>query len=614
MTIHVDQQDRASDSAGPGSAGPGQVSRSRVPDGSFLSQTQHRAVAFLERCVRDGEPLAALTGAPGSGKTVALNFVLAHCESGGDRIIRVNNFVAGPLSLHRVIASGLGIADAGDLSAEALEPALRKALAETGPAARPLLTVDDAQSLLPETLHYLCLLGGLRENGRPLLRILLVGRPGFSKRETVPLQFTLAAMAPDDARSVAEHAMAAAGVAASDSTIQEIVQVARGNWRSLDALCKGGIERILATAPRYPRTNEKLLERPSPPRAGRPRSGRPGSKRFGGWMALPALILVVAAGAGIAYQVGILGGQPRSDGSLAPARAVPQTRLAEALPKPPASPAMPAAVTPATPAPPVLAPSAPATRARTQPEPAASAPPPTTDSAQPATPPPAALPRVLSPAPYPSSVPAPAPATPAPATPAPATPAPATPAPATPAPVASAIGSTPPPQPPAPALGRYRVYNISACHHGVCPRWSIFDITRGSSFVAAFDFSALGLDPETIRKLREGAIDLTVTGSLESNGPAGRTLQADHLDKVTPHHRRHADTSSDAASVADGAPPLTQSPPPRFLAFPDGTPPAERAAAPDGQGPLQLAPAPFGAWPPSVPPPARLPPPVPLPQ
>ena len=198
-----------------------------MPD-VLLSRTQVQAVDFLERCAYELQPLAALVGAAGVGKTVALNAALARRGSTGDRVIRVRNFVAGPLSLHRVLASSLGVVEAAELSAEELEPVLRKALADAGQSEPPILAVDDAQSLLPETLRYLCLLGGLREAGRPLFRILLVGRPGFTLREPIPLQSTLESMGAQAASEIVEHGLATAGVTAVDEVIQDLVQHGRG--------------------------------------------------------------------------------------------------------------------------------------------------------------------------------------------------------------------------------------------------------------------------------------------------------------------------------------------------------------------------------------------------
>ena len=601
MTVHVDHQDPALKSAGPPKTA-----------NSLLSRTQIEAVGFLERCVRSGEPLAALTGSAGSGKTMVLNTALAHCGSAGDRIIRVNNFVAGPLSLHRVLASALGVGEAAELSAEALEPALRRALSEASKAAPPVLAVDDAQSLLPETLRYLSLLAGLRDNGRPLLRILLVGRPGFTVRHAMPVQFTLETMRGDDAREVAAKRLAAAGVTLADGAVQEIVQRAQGNWRKLDALLRTEIdnpERAQAEAAGRQKTGfqkagfQKTGMRPpsSLPRErtamaavsdNEPGVRRPGSSAA--WMiVLPGFLLAFAGGAVIAYQDGLLGSHhaPRH----APGTAIGHAAAPARAPSRP----MPAIQAPAMQAPAQPAPAQPAQPTTATPTPAAP---------KPATPPaPLAVPQQSSPV-------IAAPGTQTPATPE----ATSKPAPAPNRAVAPQAAPMPPrAAAPSGLTGQFRVSNVSSCHHGVCPRWSVFDLDRNAGTVAAFDPSGLHLDPETLQRLREGSIDLTVSGTLTKGGPDGRRLHANHLDAITPHHPHRSamaapPTTSEPVTSAPMAPapipsapimpaPVTQSPQPGFLAFPPGTPASERqpsgtAPADDRagrDGPLQLAPPPL---------------------
>ena len=314
MTVHVDHQDPPLKSAG----------QSKTAN-SLLSRTQTEAVDFLERCVRNAEPLAALTGSAGSGKTMALNTALARCGSAGDRIIRVNNFVAGPLSLHRVLAASLGVGEAAELSAEALEPALRRALAEASKVSPPVLAVDDAQSLLPETLRYLSLLAGLRENGRPVLRILLVGRPGFTVRHAMPVQFTLETMRSDDAREVAAKRLAAAGLTLADGSVQEIVQRAQGNWRKLDALLRTETDdpaRARGNAPRSETVGSRgptsragaqpaTRDRTAMVAASGAKAGTSRSAPSPVWMiVLPGLLLAFAGGAVIAYEGGLFGSRP----------------------------------------------------------------------------------------------------------------------------------------------------------------------------------------------------------------------------------------------------------------------------------------------------------------
>ena len=562
LDIHVDQQDRPPDLFG----------QPTMPN-ILLAGTQLLAVEFLERCLRDMEPLAALTGGAGTGKTLGLNTALTRRESAGDRVIRVNNFVAGPLSLHRVLAASLGVADAGELSAEELEPVLRKALAEIGQAEPPVLAVDDAQSLLPETLRYLCLLAGLREAGRPLFRILLVGRPGFTARQPMPLHFNLEPMQPNATREIVQHGLAAAGVMATEEKIQDIVQAAQGNLRTLVSLLQASVEeartrgrgRMTATGPQVKGTMR--------------RKSRPERRRsFGAWLVVPALLVVGAAGAAIVFHDGTPDrhdDKPIQASPIPPPAAPPVTKSTDmpagradqpvaSVPPPPSS------ISPPTPLP-----APPQSRAASGDAdhgvgqgvaaPASTEPPaPVPAPPHPATPPaPAAAPAPVAAMPVPPSatiVPAPQPQ-PQPQ--------------ASAVPQPQAVDRTPaPPVAPTQQAARFRVYNIGACHRGVCPRWSVTNLDQRSRFVAAFDLSALHLDRETMRRVREGTLDLIVSGSVRG-GPDGRILVADTLQTVIPHHGLLRPSSSEPADLA--APPQTQSPPPGFLALPVGSDSAEPA-------------------------------------
>ncbi len=533
----------------------------------LLAGTQLLAVDFLTRCMRDMEPLAALTGGAGTGKTTALNTALARQESAGDRVIRVNNFVAGPLSLHRVLAASIGVADAGGLSAEELEPVLRKALAGIGQAEPPILAVDDAQSLLPETLRYLSLLGNLREAGQPLFRILLVGRPGFTVRQSIPLHFTLEAMQPNAAREIVEHGLAAAGVMATADKVRDLVHGAQGNLRTLGSLVQAYIEE----ARRSGGGRRRMTAMPDAGLAAATRrKPRPARQRsFGAWLVVPALLVVGAAGAAIAYHDGA--GVRHDD---TPVAAVPGPRVAPTAVAPSEPPAAPPAVTPsaALASPPVSV------------SPPANVPSPPSGTVSPAAPTPAGPASLPPPTPLasgdaggaavraptvPTSTQSPAPVPPAAAVVRP---------PSLASPQASPDQVAPPPgqasvQPSIPVqqAAHFRVYNISSCHHGVCPRWSVTDLDQRSHFVAAFDLSALHLNRDITRRLREGIVDIIVDGSVTRAGPDGRTLVAETLQGVAPHHGLPRASPSEPVALV---PPPPQSPPPGFLAPPAGSPPA----------------------------------------
>ena len=570
MDIHVDHKDRET-------AFHGQPT---MPD-TLLSRTQIQAVDFLERCASEREPLAALTGAAGTGKTVALNTALARRESAGDRVIRVNNFVAGPLSLHRVLASSLGVAQAADLSAEELEPVLRRALADAGQAEPPVVAVDDAQSLLPETLRYLCLLAGLRDGGRPLFRILLVGRPGFTVRQPIPLQFTLESMRPEASREVVEHGLAAAGVTAIDEVVQNLVQQGQGNLRKLGVLLRESIGQAQQSGV-TPGSRRRVTTQSVQVAAGARPARRQSSRRsgLGPLLALPAVLVVGVAAAGVAYHEGWFG---------SPATAPEEKSVAQ--------------VAAAAPAPaPVLPPLAPVRNLPSQPVAAPASPPPPSGTAAPSAPTPApdATPTGLAQdgqpaAPGPDQVPP----TASPAVvPPPSQPArtaassqPSAPPPDAGPPDSGGAQSTAPARIVAGQRGHFRIYNIGACHRGVCPRWSVTDLDRQQRFVAAFDLASLHLDRETMQRVREGSLDLIVSGAVVRRGTEAAALDAAALQSVAPHRGRPrvAESPEDLSDPSSPVPP-TQSPPPGFLSLPPDIPPgAQPAASPyqPGNSPYQ---------------------------
>lgn len=551
MGINVDQQDRIghrANRAGSGSA-VGQPGAAGQAGGSAqteraLAPTQEAALAFIDACCRDMAPIAALSGAAGTGKSVVLASAAAMRERLGDRVIRISNFVAGPLSLHRVIAHALGVADAGELSVDELEPVLRRALDAIGRHEPPILAIDDAQSLLPETLRYLCLLAGLRDGGRPLFRILLVGRPGFTMRQPIPVQTTLEALAPDDARQMAERMLTARGIPANDEAVREIVQHAKGSLRKIDDL-------VTACAQELQRAGRKrltldMVQVAAGARA-QPRKARAVALRP--WMLAPALIAVLVAGYGIVRH------ESAADGLAGQAKSppVPDTAASPAAPdqfaaaQPPVAVREPPASPPVTVPPPVDAGATPLPDRQAQAAPDHGAPPAASSGASGPTvitetlPPPPSQPaggQAVAQLPIPpppagqfftSKAPARSAVPPQP----PASQAPVFRPPVVRSPSPSGLASTSPPI----DLSRYRLYNVGACHHGVCPRWAVLDLNRRSRSFAAFNPGGLGMPPATVQRLREGSLDLIVDGRINA-GSYGPSMDAVRLVSVEPHHGR----------------------------------------------------------------------------
>lgn len=485
MDTHLDHHDRSQTSIGQSFVG-----QSHVP-AHLLTEEQRVAADYLERSVRDLEPITALTGAPGTGKTVALNFALAQRDRAGDRIIRLRNFVGEPLTLHRALAATLGVTDARRLSAVELEPKLRRALTDAGQAEPPVLVVDDAHMLQPGTLRYLALLADLREAGRPLFRIVLAGRPAFAAQQPVPLLFTMEPLQPDAAREVAEHGLAVAGLAVSDETMEDIVLHSQGNLHMLYAMLDATVEEAQPGGKKRAGMLPGRL-------ASRARQMLGGTRRrqFG-----PAIVVgTLLAGSAVCAFIAFSGGLPHTRDSRVAALTPTRAERSDPVPQPsPAPPAMPASTTPVS-------------------------------------------------------------TTPASAT--------------APALVAAASNAGQPPAADVPVPQQataFRVYNISTCHHGVCPRWSVTDLDHHVHLVTAFNPASLHLDPGTLRQVRAGNLDLLVSGSVT---PDAHTLDAEALQSVVPHHGRlHAPAVAPIEPVDAEA--LPRSPPPGFLPIPSASPPPD---------------------------------------
>lgn len=525
MDTHLDHHDRSQTSFRQPLIG-----HPHVP-ADLLTEEQRVAADYLERSVRDMEPMTALTGAPGTGKTVALNFALAQRDRAGDRVIRLRDFVGEPLTLHRALAATLGVTDARKLSAVELEPGLRRALTDAGQSEPPVLVVDDAHLLQAGTLRYLGLLADLREAGRPLFRIVLAGRPEFTTQQPIPLLFTMEPLQPDAVREVAEHGLAVAGVAVSDETMADIVLHSQGNLHMLYALLGATVDEA------HPGRQRHAWRRQLRSSVGRMLGGthRPGLTP---WVVVGALL----AGSAFCAFMAFRNETPHPQDSKVAALATPPAEHADPAPAPALAPA-PASTT---------APVSTAAPASTAPAPASTKAPTTALSAITA----AVAAQQLAPPPS--------------------------------LPPSLASASLPPvPQPAAPAATvarpqqatAFRLNNISPCRRGVCPRWSVTDLDHHLHFVAAFNPASLHLDPGTLQQVRAGALDLLVIGSLT---PDGHTLSAEALQSVAPHRGRAPAAVAPIEPVdAEPLPLPPRSPPPGFLPIPPaGPPPFDPSAMP----------------------------------
>ena len=140
--------------------------RATAPVLPTLRAVQNACYEALSLALKEGHVFAALTGPEGSGKTIVLEAVLADRRDRALRCIRISDPDKVPSALADHIEQ---VAYAEASKPENLERHI-------------VLVVDDAHTASPELLTCLSRLAAMREPGRRVPQILLVGRPELWNR------------------------------------------------------------------------------------------------------------------------------------------------------------------------------------------------------------------------------------------------------------------------------------------------------------------------------------------------------------------------------------------------------------------------------------------------
>lgn len=145
------------------------------------------ALELVERAFRRGAGLALVLGSAGAGKTLLAADLMRLQELDGIPCARLALSSEGPVDLLQAAAAAFGL-DVAGASGAAVRAQLVAYLASQQRAGRTAtLVVDDAQHLEAQRLKELWQLGSPRSRPMPMLRLLLVGRPGLRDRMQQPL-------------------------------------------------------------------------------------------------------------------------------------------------------------------------------------------------------------------------------------------------------------------------------------------------------------------------------------------------------------------------------------------------------------------------------------------
>jgi type II secretory pathway predicted ATPase ExeA len=222
-----------------------------TPDSRELFQAEgHQEVrARLQIALAEHLPML-VWGDVGVGKSTSVRSALADVNQRAHRIIEIPEPRLKLRGFYRTLAQGLGLEPRfffGDLSEQ-----VRAVLAQTAKknGRHPILVVDDAQMLGPETLETLRLLTNpLLKQNKPGLTLLLVGDMTLGRRLALPanesflqrlrMTYRMPPVSDEEGRRYVAHRLRTAGgnpdVFLPDA-VEEILADANGRLRKIDEL------------------------------------------------------------------------------------------------------------------------------------------------------------------------------------------------------------------------------------------------------------------------------------------------------------------------------------------------------------------------------------------
>ena len=147
------------------------------PHGGFVLGASHRsALELLAGAMLAGRSAVVLTGEAQTGKTSLLETAIGMVSARGVHVVRVANWVPGPLSLKRLLSRVLGIPEPAQLSAADSDRAHAVLTAIPKGASHGVLAIDDADTLSTGALRYLT---QLCRQDRHAPQLVLVGAPAI---------------------------------------------------------------------------------------------------------------------------------------------------------------------------------------------------------------------------------------------------------------------------------------------------------------------------------------------------------------------------------------------------------------------------------------------------
>jgi len=149
-------------------------------DNLYLHDSFKRAMSYLLYAFHKGEGMVLITGRPGSGKTTLVNEIVSETSSVDMPVALVDCANLAGAELLELYLEALGVVAAEGVSNSR---AVRETLASMRQTQQPVLILDDAHLLSEEDLKTIYMLCNLKQQGVPLVQVVMAGQPQL--RETL---------------------------------------------------------------------------------------------------------------------------------------------------------------------------------------------------------------------------------------------------------------------------------------------------------------------------------------------------------------------------------------------------------------------------------------------
>lgn len=223
-------------------------------DQRWRSPVFDEPLVHLENAVSD-RMSAALFAPAGAGKTVLLRTLRARLPEARYHVRYVKVTSLSQRDLCREIAAALGLEPVGTYRrlVRKLQEHLESIASVDG--LRPVLLLDEAHDMRPEVLAILRILTNFEMDSRLVLAIVLAGQPSLARllerselaaiRSRLAHVATLRLLSRAESAQYLEHRLAVAGAKTDlfdDRATDAVYEIARGNLRAIDHLCRKALE------------------------------------------------------------------------------------------------------------------------------------------------------------------------------------------------------------------------------------------------------------------------------------------------------------------------------------------------------------------------------------